>query len=303
MKLSTLLWRGLLLTAVVAGLGQWMLVQRTQEAVARFAARLVPYGDLHYDRLWPWPWGSARAWGVSFRPEGMLQIHLRTAPGLAVRAGELQVRELRWGEDGTVERVRGRLIGVRLPVAEQRAPVPETFDAAHPVWPTLYDLGYTELGFDLDFDLQYVASARLAHLRLDAAGEGLGQARLDAQLEGTPQTFDRAPDQILVRRVDLRFTDAGLLARLKDVSAARARLDRAAFEAALIEQLERRAKREKWKWDAASAAAARGLIRDPSALHLRIDPPGDVMLRNIRLYPMADWPLLLGFSIGTGRPG
>lgn len=301
MKLSTLLWRGALVLAVAAAAGQWLLVQRTQDAAARLVARWVPYGDLHYERLWPWPWGQGQAWGLSFTPQGMLQAQLGTPLGLRLQARELKVRELRYADDGTLERLRGSLIGVQIPVAEQRAAVPESTDLARIARPTLFDLGYTRLNLDLDFDIQYVGSARLAHVWIEARGADLGQARFEAQLEGSPAVFDRAPDQILVRRMDLQFTDAGLLARFKDVSAARAQLKRKDWEAAAARLLETRAQREQWKWDAATAEAARRAIHDSSFVHLRIDPPADVALRNIRLYAVADWPPLLGFSLRTDR--
>ena len=51
-----------------------------------------------------------------------------------------------------------------------------------------------------------------------------------------------------------------------------------------------------------TALAARRVVRDSSYFHALIDPPGDVALRNIRLYPIADWPALLGFGLTT-EPG
>ena len=43
--------------------------------------------------------------------------------------------------------------------------------------------------------------------------------------------------------------------------------------------------------------ALKSLLREPHALAATIDPPGTVLLRNIRLYKMADWPALLGFRL------
>lgn len=302
MKLGTVLWRVGLIAVVAACAGQYWLVQRTHEAAARWVARLVPHGDLHYERLWPFPWGAGRVWGLSFEPAGGLQMALGTSTGLRIQARELRVDEMRRGEDGTIARLRGRLVDVRVPVAERRAQTSDSPDPSRVPPPTLYDLGYTELRFDLDFDLQYLPSSNLALLRLDALGAQLGRAVLDARLQGSPRVFDRAPDQILVRRLELEFEDGGLLARFKDVSAARSRLNRTAWEAAMVEALDRRARKEGWKWSESTALAARRVVRDSSYFHALIDPPGDVALRNIRLYPIADWPALLGFGLTT-EPG
>ena len=285
MKLGTILWRASLVLVVLAGLGQYWLVQRTQEVTARLIAKLVPHGDLHYERLWPFPWGAGRAWGLSFQPAGGLQMALQTPMGMRIDARELRISELRFGDDGHLARARGRLLGMPDP---SRIPPP-----------TLFDLGYTELRGDVDFDLQYVASSGLATLRFDAVLPQVGHAVLDAQLEGSPAVFERAPDQIMVRKLELEFSDGGLLTRYKDVSAGRARLGRAAWEAAMVDALDRRAKKERWKWSDDTASAARRVIRESGYFRASIDPPGDVAMRNIRLYPMADWPPLLGFGLST----
>lgn len=299
MKLGTFLWRAGLVLAVAAGAGQYWLVTRTHEVTARLAARLVPHGELRYERLWPFPWGGGRAWGLSFQPEGMLQIALQTPTGLRVEARELRLRELRYGDNGLIERVRGTLYDVRIPVTERRASIPENPEVGRIPAPTLYDLGYGQLRFDVDFDIQYVATSRLALLHFNAAGADIGHAVLSAQLEGTPQIFDRAPDQILVRKLELEFADAGLLRRFKDVSAARARLGRPAWEDAMLAHLDRRGRKEGWKWDPDTARSMRAIVRQSDYVRLKVDPPGDVALRNIRLYAVADWPTLLGFGISN----
>lgn len=297
MKLGTFLVRAGLVATVAIAAGQWWLVQRTQEEAARFVARLVPHGELRYQRLWPLPWGAGRAWGVSFQPEGLLRLTLQTPAGFRVEARELRIDALRRDAQGGLERLQGRLLGVRAPVRELRAPTPDSSDPLRVAPPTLFDLGYRALEFDLAFDIRYVREAELALLDLDLRGADLARATLRAQLEGAPRTFDRAPDQILVRKIELNYADQGLLARYREVWAARARIGLTAWEAAVIAQLDRRAAREAWKWDADTADAARHLVRDPTQFRARVDPPGDVILRNIRLYPLADWPALLGFSL------
>ena len=300
MKLGTLLWRGALVAAIGAGLAQYWLVQRTHEVAARLTSRLVPHGELRYERLWPFLWGGGRAWGVSFQPDGMLRIALQTAPGLRIQARELRIHEIRFGDNGTLERLRGSLIDVRLPVAELRAPsTTEGTEVSKIPAPTLFDLGYPELKLDMDFDVQYVAAENHALVELNLAGRDTVRAFLSAQLEGTPYVFDRAPDQILVRKLELEVADEGLLKRFKEVSAARARLDRPSWEGAMVQHLDRRAAKEHWKWDEQTARAVRGAVRDSGYFRAVIDPPGDVALRNIRLYAVADWPPLLGFGFAN----
>lgn len=299
MKLGTLLWRVGLLIVVLAAAGQYWLVQRTHEEVARFIARLVPQGDLYYERLWPFPWGAGRVWGLSFRPAGGLQMALQTPMGMRIEARELRVDELRFDDAGRLAHARGKLLDVRAPIPERRAPRSESPRPASIPPPTLYDLGYTEFRGDVDFDVQYVASSGLATLWFDIGAAQMGRAILTTQLEGTPDVFDRAPDQIMVRKLMLEFTDGGLLARYKDVSAGRARLSRAAWESAMVEALDARAQKEGWKWSDGTAAASRRVIRESGYFRAAIDPPGDVALRNIRLYPLADWPPLLGFGLST----
>ena len=302
MKLGTILWRVGLFIVVLAVLGQYWLVQRTHEEVARLIARLVPHGDLHYDKLWPYPWGAGRVWGLSFAPAGGLQLALQTPTGLKITAREMQISDLRFDSAGRLAHVRGRLLGVRAPVAELRAPQADSPDPTRIPSPTLFDLGYTQWRADIDFDIQYVASSGLATMHFDAALAQMGHAVLDAQLEGAPAVFDRAPDQIMVRKLQLEFADGGLITRYKDVSAGRSRMSRVGWEAAMIDALNRRARQEGWKWSEETAAASRKVIRDSAYFRAAIDPPGDIVLRNIRLYPMSDWPVLLGFGLST-TPG
>lgn len=297
MKLGPFLLRAGVVAGLAMAAGQWWLVQRAHEDAARFIARLVPHGELRYERLLPLPWGAGRAWGVSFQPEGLLRVNFHLPPGFRIKARELRIDRLHTAPDGTLDQLRGRLLGVRAPVAALRAATPQSNDPMRIAPPTLHDLGYAALEFDLAFDLRYVRDAELALLDLELQGPAFARTTLRAQLEGRPQTFSRAPDQILVRKLVLDYADQGLLARYREVWAARARIGLPAWENAVIAHLDRRAEREHWKWDADTAAAARQLIRDPAQFQARVDPPGDVILRNIRLYALADWPALLGFSL------
>lgn len=314
MKLGSVLLRLFLVALVAVGAGQWWLVEKSHEEAKRVIARVIPYGELHYKKLWPWPWGAGRVWDLSFQPEGMSKLLFLVPDGFVVTARELRIDEYLLADDGTLDRLRGSLLGVEIPVAEVKAGPPGAADPADDPLPTLYDLGYTRVKVDLDFSVEYVHEANLAMVKVNAAGPDVGRAWLSAHLEGTPGMFSRAPDQVLVRKSSIEFADdGGLLAKLKDVAAARSHLGRPAWEQAMIGRLDQRAQAAKWQWDDASAQAVRRAIRESGYLRAEIDPPSDVVLRNIRMYKVGDWPRLLGFAFsadgkfdhpvpGSGKP-
>ncbi|MGQ0621139.1 MAG: hypothetical protein ACT4QA_14665 [Panacagrimonas sp.] len=299
MKLGTILWRGLLTLMCLAALAQYWLVGQTHEAARRIAARLIPQGDLRYEKLWPNPWGTGRVWGLSFQPEGLLRLNLQTPPGFRVRVQELRIDELRRGPSGGLERLQGRLLGVEIPVSQRGAPASGATGPADVPPPTLSDLGYKTLRFDLDFSVRYIDEAGLAVVTVNAAGAEIGRANLIVQLEGTPQTFDRAADQILLRKAQLEFADGGVLSKFKDVAAARSRVSRPAWEQATIARVDFLIASGKWRWDEATAQALLRAIRESGYWRATIDPPGAVALRNIRMYKPGDWQLLLGFTLET----
>lgn len=290
-------WRVGLVLALAAALLQAYLVKRTQEELGRLAARLVPHGELRYERLWPLPWGAGRIWGLSFQPEGLLQLSLQTPPGLRVHARELQVHRVRLDAGGLIERVEGRLISVEIPVAPLPAAETRGSDLARQHWPSLHELGFERIALDVDFRVQYLAQADLAVIELDATGAGLGRARANLQLEGSPHQFQRIQDQIRLRSLDLSFVDEGLLGRYKATAAVRARLAPADWERATILALDRRMRTERWRWDGDSVNALFALIREPRSLRLRIDPRCDVLLRDVRRYPYSAWADRLGFVL------
>ena len=299
MRLGAVAWRTGLVLALSAALLQIYLVKRTHEEMDRLAARLVPHGELRYERIWPLPWGAGRIWGLSFQPEGLLQLSLQTPPGLRIDARELRVDRVRLDAQGLIEHLEGRLIGVEIPVAPRPAPNSRDADLARQNWPSLHELGVEQLEFDLQFRVHYLAQADLAVIEFDAAGAGLGRARMNLQLEGSPHQFQRIQDQIRLRRLDLDFVDEGLLGRYKSAAVARARLDPATWERATIQALDRRMRAEQWRWDEDSRASLFGLIREPRSLRLRIDPRCDVLLRDVRRYPYSAWAGRLGFALNA----
>lgn len=299
MKPVAFLWRILLALIVLAGLAQYWLVERSHEVAGRIKARLIPYGELRYERLWPNLWGTGRVWGLSFQPEGLLRLNLQTPPGFRVHAQELRIEALLRSDDGGVEQLRGQLLGIEIPVSAHLSPTGTAGGPAQAPLPTLHELGYSSLRLDLAFSIRHIAEAQLAVVRLDASGAGLGRARFSAQLEGGPEIFDRAPDQILLRKAGLEFADGGLLSRLKQVAAARSDVSLAVWEQAMIGRIDRLQSAGRWRWDQETLLALRQAIREPGYWRADIDPPDKVFLRNIRLYPTGDWPRQLGFTLAT----
>lgn len=297
MRFGTLLRRTVLVLLVLAAGAQYWLWQRTQDELARLTARLIPHGELRYDHVWPFLWGGGRIWGLSFQPEGLLRVGLHATSGVAMHTREVRIHRLRLGPGGAVSQVQGTALGVTLPLTDLHGIIATGPD--HLPVPSPADLGYASLRFDLDFRVDYVAPSRLARVKLTADGPVLGQMHLSASLEGVPEVFARAPEQLLIRALQLEWADGGLLERYKDVAAARARLTRSTWERAVIARLDQRARIEKWKWQADTAQAVRDVIRPSPYLRLQLDPPGDVVLNNIRLYRMRDWPALLGFELDT----
>lgn len=297
MRLGVVAWRTGLVLALAAVLLQVYLVKRTHQEMDRLAARLVPHGELRYERLWPLPWGAGRIWGLSFQPEGLLQLSLQTPPGLRINARELRVDRLRLDAQGLIERLEGRLIGVEIPVAPLPAPNARSSDLARQTWPNLHELGVERLALDIDFRVQYLAQADLAMIELDGTAAGLGHARMNLQLEGSPHQFQRIQDQIQLRRLEFSFLDGGLLRRYKAAAAARAGLALADWERSTVQAVDRRMRAEQWRWDEASQASLYGLIREPSSLSVRFDPRCDVLLRDVRLYPYSAWAERLGFVL------
>ena len=297
MRLGILLRRVLLILLILAAGAQYWLWTQAQDHADRVVARLIPHGELRYGRIWPFLWGGGRVWDLRFQPEGLLRVSLHSEPGAALHVEQLQIHELRFDRGGLLSAVTGRARGVRLPVSAIHGIV--AAGPEHLPIPSPSELGYRDLRFDLQFRVEYAAPSQLALVHLVAEGVELGHLQIDTQLEGSPRLFARTPEQMLIRKFRLDWRDGGVLERFKDVAAARARMSRAAWEQAVIARLDERAAAEHWKWAPETVAALRRVVAPTPFLHLRLDPPGDVVLNNIRLYRMGDWPALLGFQLGT----
>jgi hypothetical protein len=289
----------LVLLAGLAAAAQYGLVQRSHAAMQQLHLRLVPYGDLHYRKLWPWLWGAGQIWDLSFEPAGLAQLNLQTPNGYRVQLRELQLRRIDPGWFDGVPSVRGHLHGLSLPVAESRS-LPHAPGAASPLsWPTLHELGYRDLVLDVEFDARFIPEAELLLLRFKGSGESIGNFSGSLQLQGDAATLTRAPDGVLLRRLELAFAGEGLLQRYRETAASRQGMNADAFRSMLLSAVDRLSQQPQWTWDAGSTEALRSAVRGPVMLHARMDPPGKVLLRNLRLYRVADWGRDLGLRLGV----
>lgn len=285
----------LILAAGLATLGQYALVQRCDEAARALVLRLIPYGQLGYEKLWPWFWGGGHVWNVSFEPAGLLQLNLQTPPGYRLRARELRVHWIDPGWFSGMPTVSGSLQGLVLPVPERRSPAPEP-GTPGPM-PSLHELGYRALQFNAGFRARFIPEARLLLLQVEGRAVDIGAFHMKLHLEGDAATFKRAPDRILLRRLELSFSDGGLLQRYREVAAARRGVSATELTQVLQQALDGIAQTPAWTWDPASTQALRQALADPKSFQAQLDPPAQVLLRNIRLYRPAIWGRELGFSL------
>lgn len=290
MSLGALLLRLLLLAGIAAGAAQWWLLQRADFVAQQIAAQWQGYGRLHYERIWVWLWGSGSVQNLSFEPTGLTQAALGTPLGYRLSIGRIEFERPSFTDDGSLSELRLRFSGLALPMEDayrlrgQQAP------------PALASLGYAALHLDGQLHWQQVAASKLLLLDGDAQAADFAKLRFALQLDADLSRLQQAPDQIGLRKLNLEFEDRGLMSRYRQYWAARLQLSPEATAQALIAELDRRAAREQWKWEETSSEALRAFMREPHRAAIELDPPGDdVILKNLSLYRVGDWPALLGF--------
>ena len=290
MRLGALLLRLLLLAGIAAGVAQWWLLQRAEFVAQQIAAQWQGYGRLHYERIWVWLWGSGSVQNLSFEPTGFTQAALGTPLGYRLTIGRVEFERPGFADDGSLAELHLRFTGLALPMEDayrlrgRQAP------------PALASLGYAALHLDGRLHWRQVAASKLLLLDGDAQGADFANLRFGLQLDADLNRLQLAPDQIGLRKLNLEIEDRGLMSRYRQYWATRLQLSPDAAAQAVIAELDQRAAREQWKWDEASSEALRAFIHDPHRAAIDLDPPGDdVILKNLSLYRIGDWPQLLGF--------
>jgi len=279
----------MLLLGLLAAGAQWWLLREAERSLQRIAYQWQGYGTLRYERLWFNLWGTGVLYDVSFQPNGLMQGMLGTPLDYRISVGEVRIDDLDLGDDRSLQRVRLRLIDLDLPMGDgyrlrgRNAP------------PSLATLGYSSLRLQAALDVRALADGGLLLVGGDIGGDDSAYLRFDLQLDATPSQLARAPDQIGLRKLRLDFEDRGVMQRYQDRRAAELQVDREQVGEAIVRLLDQRARRERWRWDAGSAAALRSFVRAPGACRITLDPPDTVLLRNLNLYSVGDWPPLLGF--------
>lgn len=296
MRLSTLLLRVVLLAAVALGAAQWWALRRAELATQRFLYQWQAYGQIRYDALWVNLWGTGYLRGVSLQPNGLTQAMLGTPLEYRITAREVRIDRLDLADDGSLERAKVRLVDVSLPMSDGYRL------RGRDVPPALSALGYQSLELQASFDIRSLPGSGLLLIDGDLDGADSAHLRFDLQLDATPAQLAHAPDQVGLRKLQLDYRDRGLMSRYLDQRATELNVSREAAPEALIGLLDQRARREKWRWDAPSAAALRSFIRYPQAFRVSLDPPAEVVLRNLNLYAVGDWAPLLGFRFQLLEP-
>lgn len=296
MRLSTLLLRVSLLGAVALGAAQYWALRQAELAVQRFAYQWQAYGQLRYDSLWVNLWGTGVLRGVSLQPNGLTQAMLGTPLEYRITARQVRIDHVDLADDHSLERARIRLIDVSLPMSDGYRL------RGRDVPPALSALGYQSLDLQASFDVRSLPQSQLLLIGGELDGADSARLRFDLQLDATPAQLANAPDQVGLRKLQLDYRDRGLMERYLQRRASELDVGRRIAPEAVIGLLDQRAKREKWRWDAASASALRAFIRDPQSFRVLLDPPGEVILRNLNLYEVGDWAPLLGFRFQLLQP-
>jgi hypothetical protein len=296
LKLSTLLLRVGLLAVVGVGVAQWWALHQAELATQRFLYQWQAYGQVRYDSLWVNLWGTGVLRGVSLQPNGLTQAMLGTPLEYRITAKEVRIDRLDLADDGSLERAKIRLVDVSLPMSDGYRL------RGRDVPPALSALGYQSLDLQAKLDVRSLPASSLLLIDADLDGADSAHLRFDLQLDATPGQLAHAPDQVGLRKLQLDYQDHGLMNRYLGQRGSELAISRDRTADAVIALLDQRAKRERWRWDDASATALRSFIRRPQAFHVLMDPPAEVILRNLNLYAVGDWAPLLGFRFQLLKP-
>ncbi|ROH93521.1 hypothetical protein ED208_03100 [Stagnimonas aquatica] len=288
-----------ILAAAILGGGVWDYQTREQARLRLrvLAAQLEPLGQLQYQELRAHPWGQGSVEQLRFLPSPDTARRLRLPAGAELRVDALEVDRYRESGDGIPEKFEARLRGLHWPASTTVTSGPEVGDPAEQPLPSLGELGYQELRFDGRLRLQYLRDA--GALQLAFALRDPSAARLDGELSlfAEPAVFRGEWQSLTLSQLRLDYRDLGLLARLKPLLALRARVSNEGLDAALVTRLERETRQRGLRWPAEDYAALVGFLREARGLRIRMDPPGELRLRDLPLYAEADLPQVLGLEL------
>jgi hypothetical protein len=302
MSLLRPLFKLLLLAAIAAGIGQYLIYERADKDVRRVVRLSKPVGQIRYEFFWPWLWGGGTARMLSLEPSTALREHLDLAAGQRLQLERLDLREVALDSARLPTAFVADLHGLVLPLPPAATARPSSAPA--PVqalrWLSLSEIGLEQI--TLDGTLRF--ARRDGQWRLSFNGAARELAGIELQFEGVPgDTFLQGNwTDLRLDGLQLILRDRGLLPRYKAAMAMARRESATALEQNLLEWLEARSQSEDWRWDAASADALRLYLRHGGDAQLTLEPPLQVDLRNLGLYRIGDRFTLLGFRFAPAPP-
>lgn len=297
MRLSTILLGTLTVSLLGGGVWDYQTREQAHLRLRVLAARLEPLGQLHYENLRAHPWGQGSVEQLRFIPSTRVAGELRLPAGAELRIERLEVDSYRESSDQTPEKFVAQISGLHWPLTTGTSTGAEITDPATQPMPRLSELGYRELRFDGRLRLQYLREQRA--LQLSFALRDPAAAAVEGQLglRGDPALFRGEFQSLELGQLRLDYRDLGLLARLKPLLALRARVSAEGLDTALLARLERETQQRGLRWQPEDYQALSRFLRESRALEVRMDPPGQLQLRNLALYAEGDLPQVLGVEL------
>lgn len=259
---------------IAAGLAAWQAETRAelkQRLLLRaLVAQASPYGQLSYGATTAHFWGSGRVENLRFIASDALAAHWGWPPGEALHIPVLSYRD--W-QDGPVWPARAALRFDSL-----QAPLPEP-------WPR-------EAGGSLDWRYQVESGALRLKFALDSAGAAAVDSELALQLT-TPQRLRGA----ILSSARLSYRDAGFAQGQRAALGLQRGADPENASTALAEALKQWLSDQGLPLPTSQRLALDAFAREPLALDVQLDPPGELRPDTLGQFAPADRSTALGLSL------
>lgn len=295
MKLrSLLLWIVMLATLAVGGLQIWKQ-QQTRDQLAWFSGYAQAMFNLRYDELWAPLVGPLELRSVYLTAGRLLRESLSLPGGYYLQADTLYLDEFR-SDNSRPELLALRLEGLRLPTPDWLSRGTDARFMGMAILP-LANLAYTELRGGAQLNAAFSPGSRALGVAGDIELEDFARLQFNLELDVDERIMQGWPDDGGLRSLSLTLRDGGFLERYKGRVAQRRRINLAAAEAELLRELDDYAQTQQLRWSDESAAAARRFLHRGGQLKITMLPLAGFELRNLQLYPLGEWPVLLGLEL------
>lgn len=295
MKLRSLLLWVVMLAALVAGGLQIWKQQQTRDQLAWFTGYAQAYFNLRYEDLWAPLIGPLELRSAHLTVGSRLRGLLGLPGGYYLQAERLYLDDFR-SSHGSPELLALRLQRMRAPTPAWLSRGPDARVLGMPILP-LANLGYADLRGDAQLNADYSPGSRALGVAGALQLQDFADLQFDLELDVDEQIMQGWPDDGGLRTLSLNLQDRGFLERYKARVAQRRRINTAAAEAELLAELESYAQTQQLRWSDESAAAVRRFMHRGGQLQVRMLPLAGFELRNLSLYPLGEWPVLLGLEI------